>query len=281
MVTSRTTLETATDILVEFGRSSESARALAHLLRNQIVKQFQFIAKSDPKGLWMAFRSAWGPYPIILLMAQTALSRGLSTTEIARVVGKTDRTVRRRLHEIPLVTIVDTERARSDHRRMRYTLCQPLEGDQVPLGLRDVAHHLLWSLADKGDLDAASLLDAAVTEWRQLVSIGNLEDWLEVVGDVVEDTIRWGQRLRIVLEEDPEGMRESERIQDLLKLLNDSLPFLKDSVTRRHLAENFYAILDASIGQLEQWLLESGTLDFLIRGGLADVAIELSRGDLE
>lgn len=125
MIADNALLEAASDVLVQIADGSESARDLAHLLEDRISSLFHAVTSLHPPVWWKAFSEEFGKAPLLLILAQITLGRGLSSSEMADVLGTTDRSVRRWLHKLPLVTIVGSEGTRHDRRRVRYVLVPP------------------------------------------------------------------------------------------------------------------------------------------------------------
>lgn len=271
-------LEAASDVLVEIAHESEAARELAGLLGNRISDLIHIISTLQPAVWWRVFREELGQLPILLVLGQITLGRGLSSSEIAEVLVTTDHSVRRRLHELPLVTLVSSERAKYDNRRIRYVLVPPLEGNQIPPNFCKAVDYSLRGTRVMDLLDIDHIAGAMAEAWQTLSSVDYIEAWLEVMAEVIDEVISLGVQLRGVLERNPPGIKESQRVQNLLEALHRLRPFLRERETRRHLAKQLSDSVEEIKNHVEDQLHELGVLETLARVTLANVAIELARG---
>lgn len=132
-----------------------------------------------------------------------------------------------------------------------------------------------------GLLDISRISNEMAEAWQKLLSVEYIEAWLETMAEIVDEMISLGVCLRRALEEDPAGMEDSQRVQGLLESLHQLLPYLREQEMRSHLAKELSSSIEATMNRVSDQLQEVGVVESVARMTLADVAIELARGEVK
>lgn len=229
----------------EVAQTPEGATSIAGDARSLMVTIARECLSIPPENFWAVFEIYYGDLGISLVLTQVAWDGGIRPSELAGVLGISERALRDRLRNPHLTLLLNWVGDVRDGRRRLFRIRQPADAfGLMPTDVSDAVEEVATSLAHVEWPHPSTWVDGILEEVQATLTLERVEAWLELAPLVLSRFIAVGKRLHAVMGKWPENRAKQELLWRLLERMNDVRVLLEEEETRRELASLLSADLE-------------------------------------